>query len=63
VAVSGAVFFSQLFKPWLYIWIYSGLTMRMAVIALEAAPSTARNELRGATQLGSPAPRLRASHR
>jgi O-antigen ligase len=70
VAVSGAVFFSQLFKPWLYIWIYSGLTMRMAVIALEAAPSTARNELRGATQLGSPAAvahrggaRLPASHR
>ena len=63
VAVSGTIFFGQLFKPWLYIWIYSGLTMRMAVIALQAAPSTARNELRGATQLGSPAPRLPASHR
>ena len=69
VAMSGAVLFAQLFKPWLYIWIYSGLTMRMALIAMQAAQSTARNELRGATQLGSPSavahgggPRLPATH-
>lgn len=54
VGLSGAVFFSQLFKPWLYIWIYSGLTMRMAVIALHAAQSTAPDERGAATQIGSP---------
>lgn len=54
VGLSGTVFFSQLFKPWLYIWIYSGLTMRTAVIALHAAQSTAPNERRAATQIGSP---------
>jgi O-antigen ligase len=55
VGLSGAVFFSQLFKPWLYIWIYSGLMMRTAVIALHAAQSTAPNERRAAPQIGSPA--------
>jgi putative inorganic carbon (HCO3(-)) transporter len=53
IGLSGAVFFSQLFKPWLYIWIYSGLTMRMAVIALQAAHSTAPNKRRAEMQIGS----------
>lgn len=47
VGLSGAVFFSQIFKPWLYVWIYSGLTMRMAVIALQAAQLTSRNDTVG----------------
>ena len=53
VAVSGAVFFGQLFKPWLYIWIYIGLTMRMAVIAMQTAQPNARNEQRRAPGIGS----------
>ena len=70
VAVSGAVFFGQLFKPWLYIWIYIGLTMRMAVIAMQTAQPNARNEHRHAPAIDSPpavahrgGPRLPATHR
>jgi O-antigen ligase len=55
VAVSGAVFFGQLFKPWLYIWMYSGLTMRMAVIAVRTAQPNARNEQRRAPAIGAAA--------
>ena len=54
VAVSGAVFFGQLFKPWLYIWMYSGLTMRMAVIAVQTAsrmPGMSSAALRRSEQL------------
>jgi O-antigen ligase len=40
LALSGALFFEQLFEPWKYIWIYCGLTMRMAVIALQTKPNT-----------------------
>jgi O-antigen ligase len=42
VGLSGAVFFSQIFKPWLYIWMYAGVTMRMAVIALHTESATVR---------------------
>ena len=45
VAVSVALFFSQIYKPWLYIWTYSGLMMRMAVLALQT--SSARAPLDG----------------
>jgi O-antigen ligase len=54
VAVSGAVFFSQLFKPWLYIWIYSGLMMRMALIAMQTAQRNPGSEHRHASALSSP---------
>jgi O-antigen ligase len=37
--VSVAVFFSLLFKPWLYIWAYIGMTMRLAVIVSADAKS------------------------
>jgi hypothetical protein len=39
--VSIAVFFSLLFKPWLYIWAYIGMTMRLAVIVSADAKSAA----------------------
>jgi O-antigen ligase len=41
--VSVALFFSLLFKPWLYIWAYIGMTMRLAVIASADAKSAAQN--------------------
>jgi hypothetical protein len=41
MALSGALFFAQLFRPWLYIWIYCGLVMRMAVIALQTSKARA----------------------
>jgi O-antigen ligase len=53
IGVSVAMFFTQLFKPWIYIWIYIGVTMRMAVIAIETAQANSLNEHRGAAQIGS----------
>ncbi len=52
-ALSGAIFFTLLFKPWPYIWIYNGLTMRMALIALQTAKPNAPNERRGANTVSS----------
>jgi O-antigen ligase len=43
LALSGALLFAQLFKPWIYIWLYSGLTMRMAVLALQTSKVRAVN--------------------
>jgi hypothetical protein len=40
--VSIAVFFSLLARPWLYIWAYIGITMRMAVIVSADAANSAR---------------------
>ncbi len=37
IALSGAIFFTLIFKPWLYIWIYTGLSMRMAIITAQSA--------------------------
>jgi O-antigen ligase len=42
IALSGAIFFTQLFHPWFYIWAYAGLTMRMAVTAMQTAQPTPR---------------------
>jgi O-antigen ligase len=41
--VSIAMFFSLLFKPWLYIWAYIGMTMRLAVIASANARNSTRS--------------------
>jgi O-antigen ligase len=41
--LSVAVFFSLLYKPWLYIWAYIGMTMRLAVIVLANAKNAARS--------------------
>jgi hypothetical protein len=35
IAVLGAITFALLFKPWIYIWAYIGLSMRMAAIAMQ----------------------------
>jgi O-antigen ligase len=40
--VSVAIFFSLLFKPWLYIWAYIGVTMRLAAIVTANAKQAAR---------------------
>jgi len=41
--VQVAIFFSLLFKPWLYIWAYTGLTMRLAVMVTANAKQAARS--------------------
>jgi hypothetical protein len=41
--LSVAVFFSLLYKPWLYIWAYIGMTMRLAVIVVANAKDAARS--------------------
>lgn len=53
LALSVAIFFTLLFKPWAYVWAYSGLTMRMAVIALRPAQPDARDERRPSSALHS----------
>jgi O-antigen ligase len=70
IGLSFAVFFTLLSYPWIYVWMYIGVTMRMAVIALQTAKLKARDEPRGAAAIGSAAsavrrakPRLRATRR
>ena len=70
IAISGAIFFTLIFRPWPYVWAYTGLTMRMAVIAMQTAQPNARNEHRRAPATDSPAaiahrarPRLPATQR
>ena len=49
IAVSGAVFFVELYSPWMYFWMYTGTVMRM-VLCIEpvavAHPVVARRPLR-----------------
>jgi len=63
IAISGAVFFTLIFRPWPYVWAYVGLTMRMAVIAMQTAPPNARNEHRRASNQPTPAVAHRARPR
>lgn len=58
-ALSGALIFTEVFKPWLYIWMYIGLTMRMAVITIQTAQANALEEHRGAAGIGSAAATVR----
>jgi O-antigen ligase len=46
IGICGAIFFTLIFKPWLYVWAYIGLTMRMALIATQTALPNTRNEPR-----------------
>jgi O-antigen ligase len=56
IGLSGAIFFTPFYKPWLYVWPYIGLTMRMAVIAMQPLQTKVRNEPRGAADhRGTPA--------
>lgn len=46
LAISGAVFFVDLHTPWIYFWMYTGVTMRVALCVQEAtaaAPETERS--------------------
>jgi hypothetical protein len=36
IAVATAVFFVNLYSPWLYYWSYAGIVMRLAANALES---------------------------
>jgi O-antigen ligase len=70
IAISGAIFFTLIFKPWLYVWAYIGLTMRMAAIAMQTAQPNDRNEHRRAPAINSPPavahrvrPRVPVTHR
>jgi O-antigen ligase len=54
IAISGAVFFTLIFRPWPYVWAYIGLTMRMAVIAMQTAQPDAGNEHRRTPGINSP---------
>jgi len=38
LAYASATFFVDLYVPWIYFWAYTGVTMRLAMIALEATP-------------------------
>jgi O-Antigen ligase len=41
-----AIFFAQIFRPWVYIWAYVGVTMRMAICTAPTSmvPSAIRNK-------------------
>lgn len=53
--VSVAMFFSLVFKPWLYIWAYIGLAMRLAVIAMADASEQVRTQGQRAAPSTTPA--------
>jgi O-antigen ligase len=53
IALSCALLFTQLYRPWPYIWTYSGLAMRMALIAMQTPQPNARNEHRRGPPIGS----------
>jgi len=38
LAYASATFFVDLYVPWIYFWAYTGVTMRLAMIALETTP-------------------------
>lgn len=38
LAYASATFFVDLYVPWIYFWAYTGVTMRLAMIAREAVP-------------------------
>ncbi len=56
--LSAAVIFEQLFTPWLYIWPYAGLTLRIAVLARN--PSKAADSIALPAALGGERPALGA---
>jgi len=41
IAFAIAIFFVEVFVPWIYFWAYTGLAARLAVNALERAPAVA----------------------
>lgn len=47
IGLAGTIFFTHS-PPWLYIYAYIGLTMRMAVLAARRVPAKIRNESRNA---------------
>jgi O-antigen ligase len=51
LAVSGAAFFTTLSKPWLYVWMYVGLTMRMAVLTMQSPNPTSTAVRRRSAQV------------
>ena len=57
-AMSAAIFFTLLSKPWLYIWAYIGLTMRMAVIAMQNRQQKIGNTHPSAATIDSPLRRV-----
>ncbi len=38
LAYASATFFVDLYVPWIYFWAYTGVTMRLAMIARETVP-------------------------
>jgi len=38
IAYATATFFVDLYVPWIYFWAYTGVTMRLAMIARETVP-------------------------
>lgn len=41
IAYASATFFVDLYVPWIYFWAYTGVAMRLAMIAREAVPEVA----------------------
>jgi O-antigen ligase len=59
--LSTAIIFEQLFEPWLYIWPYAGLTLRIAVLARNLSPAADSIALPVATGGERPALRPRVA--
>ncbi len=50
IAISGAVFFVDLYEPWYYFWMYAGTAMRMSYLVMHAEvsePAARAQRLRG----------------
>ena len=47
VAFSITLFFGQMFQPWVYVWAYAGMSLRMALLAVKADTSASVSSLGG----------------
>jgi O-antigen ligase len=47
VAFSITLFFGQMFLPWVYVWAYAGMSLRMALLAVKADTSASVSSLGG----------------
>jgi O-antigen ligase len=69
IALSGALVFSVIYRPWLYVWMYAGLSMRLAVLATQSAQLDSASKERSAHRPAlasvqrSPTPSARTSAR
>ena len=47
VAFSISLFFGSMYQPWMYLWAYTGMSLRMALLVVKADTAASASSLRG----------------